>query len=180
MNQRRRLLLSGILATSILALACLPCKLSAPASPTPLSTIQVSDEAAESLEEKVREAFGEEVEHFRLEITEEELTSFLAQNVEGSPLADPQVRLTPGQIHISGTVTQPLQAQLSVTCSAQLVNGRVEVTIEEAIVGGFPAPAPLMDYISQIIEESVEDMQTGMTVTELQILEGKLIIAGTK
>ena len=82
-----------------------------------------------------------------------------------------------GMIHVSGAIT-PLGIRLSATCTAQLANGQVEVTIERATIAGLHIPGFLLSYASQIIEESIEDMQ--IDITELKILPGKLVIGGTR
>lgn len=181
MSTNRRILVL-ILAASMLALACLPCGLlSLRATPTPAPTVEVSHEAAERFEEKVSEVFEEEAGgRFRLEITEEELTAYIVENLQGIPLAEPQIRLEEDRIHLSGVITQPVQAQLSLTCSVELLNGQVEVRIEEATLAGLPAPGFVLDYVSKIIEESIVDAQANVTITELRILPGRLIIGGTK
>jgi len=164
-----------LVAISTLALAC-----SAPSSqatPIPEPTVEVSHEAAERFEEKVGQVIGGEGGRFRLEITEEELTSYLAENLRDAPLLKPQVRFTEGRIHVSGAIA-PLGIQLSATCSAQLVNEQVEVTIEKAAIAAFPIPGFLLSYASQIIEESIEDMQ--LDITELKILPGRVVIGGTR
>lgn len=173
MNRRVVVLL---LAVSTLALAC--SALSTQATPTPEPTVEASHEAAERFEEKMSQFIGGEAgSRFRLEITEGELTSYLAENLRDSPLLKPQVRFTEGRIHASGA-TAPLGIQLSATCSAQLVNGRVEVTIERATIAGLHIPGFLLNYTSQIIEESIED--TRIDITKLKVLPGRVVIGGTR
>jgi len=172
MNRRVVVLL---LAVSTLALAC--SGLSSQATPAPEPTVEVSHEAAERFEEKIGRVIGGEGGRFRLEITEEELTSYLAENLKDSPLLKPQVRFTEGRIHVSGAIT-PLGIRLSATCTAQLANGQVEVTIEKATIASFPIPGLLLNYTSQVIEESIEDMR--IDITELKVLPGRVVIGGTR
>ena len=165
-----------LLAVSILALAC--SALSSQATPTPEPTVEVSHEAAERFEEKISQFIrGEAGSPFRLEITEEELTSYLAESLRGGPLIKPQVRFMKGRIHVSGAIA-PLRVRFSATCTAQLVKGRVEVTIERATIAGLHIPGFLLNYISQIIEESIEDMW--IDITELRVLPRKVVIGGTR
>lgn len=165
-----------ILAVSTLALAC--SALSSQATPTPEPTVEVSHEAAERFEDEISPLIGGEAGGpFRLEITEEELTSYLAENLRDSPLLKPQIRFTEGRIRVSGAIA-PLGIRLSATCTAQLVKGRVEVTIERATIAAFPIPGLLLHYISQVIEESIEDMR--IDITELKVLPGRLIIGGNR
>ncbi len=167
------------LVVLLLALLTLACRaLPSQATPTPEPTVEVSHEAAERFEEKAsRFIRGEAGAPFRLEITEEELTSYLAENLSGGPLLKPQVRFTEGRIHVSGAIA-PLGARFSATCTAQLVKGRVEVTIERATIAGFHIPGFLLNYTSQIIEESIEDSR--IDITELRVLPGKLVIGGRR
>lgn len=165
-----------LLTVSTLALACNA--LSSQANSTPEPAIEVSPEAAERFERKISQFIGREAgSQFRLDITEGELTSYLAINLRGSPLIKPQVRFTAGRIHVSGAIAPP-GIRLSAAGSAQLVNGCMELTMERASIAGLLIPGLLLNYISQVIEESIEDMH--VYITELEILPGKLVIGGTR
>jgi hypothetical protein len=146
----------------------------------------VSTESAEQLESRIgqnlRGAPGQE---FILRVTDAELTSWLAAELakyDEPPVVEPQVWFTKGKIHGSGRVTNvlPIESDFFVVASARIENGKVVVEIEEASAGGVPLPAGALETLSQSISQTVDELQLGVEVTTLEILEGEAIVQGRR
>ncbi len=175
-----------ILMISVLLLACIPCGLGSRDTDLPGGPVDISDEAAERLERKLTEALQENPsERFILHITDEEATSYAARGFtseEGSPVTDPQIRFTQGKIFMAGTLTGvcPVRVRALFVASAQIVNNRFQIKVEEARLGPMPMPEGLLKPISQSLNETLADAQFEIEITEVQILEGEMIVAGRK
>jgi hypothetical protein len=166
-------------AALLFVLACSPCGLLG-SSATPASDqVKISLDAANRLEAELSKIVTRSG-AFRLRITEEEATSYLALKMTEAPLANPQVRFRGGKIYLSGTFTPPLAADFSAISTAQVVNGQVRITIESMTLGPFPAPANLAASLNQTINETIAEAETKVTITEIQVLDRAIVIAGTK
>ena len=170
----------------LLVLACGPCNLLSNTSPTPPHPIVVSTESAEQLESRIgqnlRGAPGQE---FILRVTDAELTSWLAAELaeyDEPPVVQPQVWFTKGKIHGSGRVTNvlPIESDFFVVASARIENGKVVVEIDEASAGAVPLPAGALETLSQSVSQTVDELQLGVEVTALEILEGEAIVRGRR
>lgn len=169
-----------VLALSVFALSCFPCRTWSQIAPTPIRTVPVSTEEAEHLEfvlagHLVLDDDGD----FVLVVTEEELTSYVALNMEES-ITDPQILLTDGKIHVSGTLVTPIEAPITAICSVDVEQGQVEIAVESVELDGFPIPQTFVEAFAQQIDDliSFAQRQDKMEITEIEIPEGELIIKG--
>lgn len=174
----RRLTLLLLLSVTLLAVACRPQGL----IPDPCAQrdpIPISPDAAQRFERKVREVVERPGPQFSLEVSSEEVTSYLALSTLGIPLADPQIRFVEGGICLSGTFIGlgSMQMNLSVVASAGMEEGQAWVEIERARLGSIPLPTGLL---SRIINETLRDAQVQFTITRLEIRQDRLIVAGTR
>jgi uncharacterized protein YpmS len=169
-----------LLMLSILAFSCLPCQTSSQAIPTPLQTVPVSTEAAESLVSKLSQGLALDSEgYFVLIITQEELTSYVALNMQES-LRDPQIILGDGKTYLHGTIVSPINAPIAAICSVETEEGGVQITIEAVALAGFPIPETFVESFVQQMEDLITNAQRqgNVEVTEIEITEGKLTIRG--
>jgi uncharacterized protein YpmS len=169
-----------LLALSVCALACLPCQTTSQVVPTPERTVPVSTEEAQDLVSALGQGIVLDSDgRFVLVITEEELTSFMALNMEES-IVDPQVLLTQGQIHMYGTMVSPIEAPLTAVASIQVNSGRVHMVIESVSVGGYPIPETFVQAFAQQIDDFVTAATTHeeVEIAEVEIREGEIIIRG--
>jgi hypothetical protein len=173
-------------ALILLSLACGPCNLFSVDAPTPPHPLAVSTEAAGQLESRIRQNIsGEPGQQFILRMTDAEITSLLATELAGydeSPIVEPQVWFTRGKIYGTGSLVNvvPVETDFFLVAQAQIQDGKVIVEIEEASAGALPLPDSVLGTISQSFNETVEELQLGVEVTALEILEGEMIVKGTR
>ena len=181
MNRKRRALMLS-LAVFVLLLACAPGRSGEPSIPG--GPVQVSPEAADRLEAKLREALQNNPSgQFILHLTDEEVTSYAALKLgetEEAPITDPQIRFTKGKVYMTGKIVGvlPVRVGALVVASAQIVDGQLQVTLDKVALGPVPVPNPMLKRFSQTINETLSEAQLEITVSEIQILEGEILIAG--
>lgn len=153
----------------------------------PGGQIPVSSEAADRLKENFHREMQEAStgDEFRLFVTNEEITSLVTLSLEetsGIPLTDPQVWFTAGRIFLTGTFSPvwPFQFGSLIVATAVVHDGQIRMQVERAQMGPFPFPERVLDSTSQSINETLVEMQMDLVVTNLQILEGELQVAGTR
>ena len=179
--QRKKL--SGlilILAFSILALCCLPCQNSPQVIPPPIRTVPVSTAAAESLLSKLSGGLILDSDgRFALRVYEEELTSYVALNMEESITA-PQIVLQDSKIYLYGTIVSPIEAHMAALSSVETERGRVKITVEAVTLGGFPIPDTFVQAFVQQADGLINSAQRQgkVEITEIEITEGELTIRG--
>ncbi len=186
MHERLQLTRLGIPLLLLVVLACGPCSFLSAELPTPPHPIAVSTEAAGQLESRIRQNLGGEPgKQFILRTTDAEVTSLLATKLERydeSPVAEPQIWFTKGKIYGTGRLVNivPISADFYVIASAQIHDGKVMVAVDEISAGALPIPDRAVELISQSISETLDELQLGVEVTALEILEGELLIKGTR
>ena len=170
----------------LLGLACGPCSILSSEPATPPHAIKVSTQAAGQLESRVRQNLkGEPGSQFILRSTDREVTSFAATELakyDVSPIENPQIWFTNGSVYASGTLVNvvPVETDFLVIASARIANGKVVFEVKESSAGGMPIPSPVLELISESINETLEELHLGVEVTAVEILEGEVIIKGTR
>jgi hypothetical protein len=152
--------------------------------PTPTyEPIPVSSEAAQSLIDKF-DAVGATSGEVTVSITESELTSFIAGQLEAQPdasFSNPQVYLRDGKILLYTTVTtEQITANAEVVMNATIQDNTLDVTIESANFGPIPVPEGSLDALASTISDNLlsamSDMPTGVGLKDITIADGLLTI----
>lgn len=112
-------------------------------------------------------------------ITEEELTSYVALNMEES-IIDPQIILTDDQIHLYGTMASPVEAPVTAISSVDVEGGKAHVVVESVSVDGFSIPGTFVEAFAQQIDDLVTTLleYENLEISEVQITGGEMIIKG--
>ena len=182
---KKLILLSSIAALAI-TLAC-TIFVGGPEIPEPL--IPISAEAVTSLQEQIKAAVeaGAVSGEVTLQISETQLTSYLAyKNVDNpNPMfTDPQVYLRDGQMRIyaktqQGNFTANIGIILAVGLDAE---GRPELQLVSADFGPFPLPEGLNKAITAVIEEAytgaLGPVATGFRIKSITIADGTMTVVG--
>jgi len=117
---------------------------------------------------------------FVLRLTQEELTSYVALRLTGLPLQDPQVWISPGQMRATGVITEPIRTRFSVSCSVSGTPSDPRLRFETAALEGMPVPNFMLDMLADRANQIVAQASFDVTINEIILLEGELIISGTR
>jgi hypothetical protein len=117
---------------------------------------------------------------FVLVITEGELTSYVALNMQES-IIDPQILLTENQIHIYGTLVSPIDAPVTATASVEVRGGSARVVVESLSVDGYPIPDTFVEAFTRQIDDLITTALSheNLKIDEVQIANGEMVIEGT-
>ena len=182
MHSKRRFPLLLLLLLPLLA--CGPCRrpshlVSLPCQPT------VSQAAADRFEEKMRPLIEEEgPEVFTLQTTCDEVTSFLTRILEEhpgeSPVEDPRVCFTPGQVHVAGRFTNvlPFEFEGVVVAAPHLVEEQLEIEIVQASAGSVPLPGALLRTLSSMLNETLAESEIVIHFSAIEVGDGQITVSG--
>jgi len=174
----------------VLIFGVLACRMSSNLVPD-FEPITVRTEDAVALGEKLKQAIqdAEQQGSFTIEISEQQLTSYLALNLAKTsqvPITDLQIHLQDGQVWIRGSVHQDnLQLPLTVAASVSVdAENNFVIDFKQAQIGPFPLPKMLLETITQEVKKAFWDQVASVgeeyTIEEISIGEGSILIRGTK
>ncbi len=160
-----------------------------------LPTVPVSTEAMQSIQDEIQRAFeeGSQTGTITLNITEPQLTSFIAARLQSDPqlqqdnqplITEPQVYLRDGQIQIYGKSKQGMfTANIGVIVSVGVdANGDPVIEIVSADFGPLPAPEGIKDTITAMVKEaymgSLGPVATGLRIETIAIANGIMTVSG--
>lgn len=184
MRERSTLIRFIIPIVALLGLACSPCGLLSGSVPTPPHRLAVSTEAAGQLESRIEQSLrGQPGQQFILRMGDDEITSLVSiklAQIDGSIVTNPQIWFTKGKIYGTGTLVSflPIDTEFFIIATARIQDGKVVVEMEKASTGSLPLPTVALDTISKSINETVEESQLSVEITDLEILDREIIIRG--
>ncbi|MCS6907742.1 MAG: LmeA family phospholipid-binding protein [Anaerolineales bacterium] len=187
MSKKTRWLVVLLAITGLLTLSCRLSEAGLPRASNP----PVSTEEAASLESKLEQALREANERgtFTLEVTEQQLTSYVALSLEKytkEPITNVQFQFREGKIFFSGIVHRdglqfPVRAVGKIGLDA---TGSLAVELAEAKIGPFPLPQSVRDNIAEemkrAFKEQIAISGSELVIEEVTIREGSILIRGTK
>jgi hypothetical protein len=190
MNHRQRMLSITVAALGLAALAC-TCGMPQLGGPSPSATVPVSQEAAKQVSTKLERAAAQAktTGQYKVTLTESEVTSYLAAQIQQQqkqgqtvPVTNPQIKFTQGQAWVYGTF-QSGSSKINglVVASLQVQNGKLAIKIVRADFGAVPVPAALLDQLNQQIQVELDKQSSqpqGITLTGITIREGEIEVAG--
>ena len=157
--------------------------LSTPPGSPQLTPVPVSTEAVARFDIKIATVQAA-TEPTTIEIDEEEATSKIAALIASEPEAPnvdkPQVAFRDGKIRLSGVTSDtPIPINFVITGRIEAVDGRPKVVVEDVDAGRLPIGGALQSQVDSLVAE--QDRLIGelpVYVTEVQVLEGKLVVTG--
>jgi hypothetical protein len=199
----KKLLLITVMMLSLLT----ACAFNAGGPKYPQTSIPISPEAAQSLQQAVTAAAAQGAlsGEFSLTITETQLTSYLALNMAvpaelaapgetveqpnpqeqiASVVSNPQVFLQDGQIQTYGTLQYGFlsatgRVVLSVTPDTQ---GNLTIELTEMDFGSLPLPDALKSTVSSALTDSINGafgpISTQFRIESISIADGAMILTG--
>jgi hypothetical protein len=174
----------------VLLLASMACTIFIGGPEYPTQTVPVSTEEVQSMQTQIDEALaaGAETGVVTLQITESQLTSYIAfklQEKTNPPFTEPQVLLRNGQMQIAGKINRGMFAAnmlITMNVSVDPATNLPKIEIAEADFGPFPAPEGLNAAISAVIDEtftgSLGPVAIGFRLESISIADGVMTLSG--
>jgi hypothetical protein len=155
----------------------------------------VSTEYAQSIRDEVQRAFeeGAETGSITLNLTEQQITSYLATRLQNDPslqqndqplISEPQVYLRDGQMQIYGKTQQGMfTANIGIIVSVGVdAEGQPDIEIVSADFGPLPAPEGLKETMEAMVREaytgSLGPVATGLRIESISIANGIMTVSG--
>lgn len=182
--------LTTIIFITALLFASLACSMFIGGPEFPAQTIPVSPDEALNMQNIIEQALasGAETGVITVQITESQLTSFLADRLAlqtDPPFTEPQVLLRNGQMQVYGKITRGwLTANMLITMNVAIdpITGTPKIEIASADFGPFPAPEGINTALSAIIDEtftgSFGPVAVGFRLETISIADGVMTITG--
>ena len=173
----------GLVAAIVLWQASSCCCCLGGATAPPMTPFPVSEDLAQKVRDRVKEV-ELRTGTFALEISDEELTSYviaLLQSGPGDfPARDMQVQFGDGYVDIWATFIDvaPTEVPAYIRATVEVVDEKVVFHITEANAGAFPVPGALRESIAQTLSETLAEQQLGLQVAQVEIQPGKMILTG--
>lgn len=173
-----------------LVLASLACSVFVGGPEYPAQTIPVSTNEVQSMRDQLEQALlaGAETGIVSLQITESQLTSFIADKMTqraNPPFTDPQVLLRNGQMQIYGKITRGwLTANMLITMNVGVdeATNQPRIEIASADFGPFPAPEGINSAMSAVIAEAftgtLGPVAVGFRLESIAIADGIMTLTG--
>ena len=145
---------------------------------------------ADYLKDKLASIEPDEEGNYRVTLTEDEvntvlrLRQLLMGDVLGAGIQSQEVSFRDGSITLSGTIIEPLPGQLLVRVRPSVEEGQLQLTPEDASLGGQEAPqqalAAAEEALNGALVEAFEHVPDGVRLLEITAVDGELTITGIK
>lgn len=174
---------AGIIVTIVLWQVSSCCCCLGGAVIPPMTSTPVSGELSSQVRERVNGAKSQQG-PFKLEITDQELTSYvvgLLQSGAGEfPARDMQIRFSDGYVEIWATFVDiaPTDVPVYVRATVSAADGDLVFSISEANAGVFPVPGAMRETIAQTLGESLAELLSDLEVDRVEVRAGKAVVAG--
>jgi hypothetical protein len=112
----------------------------------------------------------------RLSLTEEELTSYLALNAEGTPLSQVTAWFSQGQVHLSARLRCCGAPHLRAALAFVPDGGRLQVHVTQFSLFGRPLPGFLRASIEEALNDALADASSPLQVDQVQFGERTAVI----
>ena len=187
MHRRPWLALAVVAGAALLSLSCVapclsPCSTALRRTPraaaAAAATVPVSQDAATRFEQKTR---GMKDDEFRIELTDEEVTSYVALQLGDDPLlTSPQIRFRPGEIVVEGDMTSPIKGHIVLSGAVTIVDGRPRIEFRSARIGAISVPGSVLESMSQSVNETLQESDPEIEIEQIVLLEGRIIVSGRR
>jgi hypothetical protein len=151
--------------------------------PKPKQIITPTEEKAQSLQNKLENPIITE-EGFKIEITQEELTSYLVYYPpkNKNEIENPQVVITPKEVELFGKIKEPINTVVKVIFIPWIQNGKLKINIQKIYCGSVRAPSFLINKLQESLSEQLEKSlpREDFYITNIQLKDGKMIISGER
>ncbi len=119
---------------------------------------------------------------FELRATDVALTSYVALSTQGYQLADPQVRITPDGVCLSGRIVGLglLTPRFRILTDVRVVDGMLEFRLREFVLNGRLLPPALKTLLQRITNESLRDASWPLRIERVELHDGEIVLSGRR
>lgn len=143
-----------------------------------------------ALGEKFSNIEPDENGNFTITITDTELNEALqlaeeSQAASGSsPVSQPVILFTGGNIVVMGNVTQPIEAQLTVSFKPSVIDGELQFEVVSATLGTLNVPAAVLSSaestLNSTLGQALNAVPSNLTLQSIEMGEGTMTVSGTR
>ncbi len=150
--------------------------------PKPKEVIIPTEEKAQSLQDKLENPILDK-NIFKIEITQEELTSYLVYYPPKNKIEieNPQIVITPEEVKLFGKTKKPVSTAFKVVFIPWIQNGKLKINIKKIYCGSVGIPSFLVSQLQENITEELEKSlpkEENFYITNIQLKDRKMIIIG--
>lgn len=173
----------GLVAVIVLWQATSCCCCLGGATTPALTPSPVSKELAQQMRERINQVKSQKG-PFTVEISDQELTSYVVTLLQSGPgefpARDMQIQFNDGYADIWATFIDvaPTDVPAYIQATVGAADGKLVFSITRASAGVFPVPGAMRESISQVLSETLAELQLGLEIEHAQIKPGKLILTG--
>lgn len=153
------------------------------AAPPPAPSVPMSKDLASEMRERVTETKSE-MGSFSITISERELTSYIVGRLQSGPgqfpARDMQIRFGAGYAEIWATFIDvaPSDIPVYIRATIEATGGQAAFHIEQASAGPLAIPGAMRELISQVLTETLSELEYGLVIERAEIVPGRLILQG--
>lgn len=117
--------------------------------------------------------------------TDVELTSYLARNIQGRQLADPQIHLlddTDNTVCLSGHIVGLglFTPYFRVNARPYVANGDIQFEIRYFVLNGRLLPVWIRRLAQRVTNETIRDLALPLRIKRVQVHHGEIVLVGEK
>jgi hypothetical protein len=171
-----------LVAAIVLWQAASCCRLGG-ATPPPVTPMTTSEELAQQMRGRINRVTSRKG-TFSVGITDQELTSYVVGRLQSGPgdfpARDMQIRFREDYVEIWATFIDiaPTELPVYVRATVQAVDGQLVFQITQASAASFSVPGAVRETISQILSETLAEMNTGLQVEHVAVEPGRVLLSG--
>jgi hypothetical protein len=141
------------------------------------------------LQDKFESIEPDENGNFSVTITDTELNQALQQAQEAqaagnSPLQQPVIVFTGGNVALTANVTQPVEAQLTVAFRPVVEDGVLQFEVVSATLGALQVPTAVLSSaestLNSTLGQAMNSLPTDVTLLSIEMGEGTMTISGRR
>jgi hypothetical protein len=181
-----RELLVGV-AVVIVLLKASPCCCLGGAVIPPMSPHSLSDDLAYQMLERFNAAKAEAQSQggaFTVQVSDRELTSYVVMLLQSGagefPARDMQIEFGDSYVDIWATFVEvaPTDLPSFVRATVEAVDGRLVFHVLQASAGPIPVPGAMREMISQVLSETLDELELGLDIQLIEVEPGRAVLTG--
>jgi hypothetical protein len=142
----------------------------------PTRQVEVTSAAAQSLSDKIGGTTAGQP--FRIQATEQEVTSYVALQLSGSPVSDATFWFTSDKAYLQGQVDFGGQHKLQWAFALQVADGKLSIKLLCATLDGTAMPDVALGTLQGVLNSTLSKYASKVQWEQAQMAEGSVTVAG--